>query len=338
MMVSLACLQKPDCSKVLFKLLTGSNNIAGSLPEKFVYHLLSKKKGRNLHLCPQIVAEAFMSIEDPLLIASSGKPYPKTNAPDATFVDLKKSKEEIASALFSRTAVCCQFSSDNDECETILEARSSKTLSNEKGPVYTRMNHISVDLCASKEEIISKLLSRKALDSPSDNDDYEMIYEENSDENDECGEILEAPSSSNTSSNTNVHSNPKSNARRKIPDDNKKLLFSFIEQMQPPSIVEKMKRLIISTFEGSEDEAESEPEFKNPHVKGGKKKAVQAMAKRGAGEEQAKRLMDDAFVEDVCKLFLENGGSSKTSGADEAAKSTKGKGKTNNKKGKKKKN
>nr|XP_043619835.1 TPR and ankyrin repeat-containing protein 1-like [Erigeron canadensis] len=113
MMVTLACLQDSSCSKLLFNLLT--NNVAGSLPEKFVHHLLSKKKGHNLHLCPQMVAEAFMSIEDPLLIVTSGKPNSKINAPGAIFVDLETSKDEIRSALFPNL------------CNRFLEEGSSKT-------------------------------------------------------------------------------------------------------------------------------------------------------------------------------------------------------------------
>nr|XP_043619805.1 TPR and ankyrin repeat-containing protein 1-like [Erigeron canadensis] len=106
MLVSLACLIDSGCSKVLSNLLLGKNNIAGSLPDKFVYHLLSRKKGRNLHLCTDMVAEAFMSIGDPLLVAGAGEPVivtkRKFNPHGAIFVDLTKSKGEIRSALFSR--------------------------------------------------------------------------------------------------------------------------------------------------------------------------------------------------------------------------------------------
>nr|XP_043614147.1 uncharacterized protein LOC122586106 [Erigeron canadensis] len=382
MMVSLACLQERDCSKVLFNLLTVSNNIADSLPEKFVYHLLSKRKGRNLHLCPQIVAEAFMSVDDPLLIVSSGMPDPKINAPDAIFVDLKKSKKEITSALFLRkAAVCCQFPSNDDECETILEAPYSNTSSNVNVDVNPKV--ISVDL-DKPEQIISKLRStRKAYE----RDDYcETISvapsssntssnanvhvnpvaeckEKKSDDNDECRMILEVPSSSNTSSNANVHSNPKKSDILDISlnlgdksDDNKKLILSFLEQLQPPSAVEELKRVILSMFEESDDEAN------NPPVRGGKKKAMQAVAKSGVrkkDDEQAKSMMNDAFVESVCKKLLEEGssktgeagdeeaksmerkGKSKTCGADEEKSiqdAKTGKGKSKNKKGKKKKN
>nr|XP_043619857.1 uncharacterized protein LOC122591668 [Erigeron canadensis] len=235
MMVTLACLQEPSFSEKLFNLLTGSDNIASLLPEKFVDHLLCKKKGDDWDLCPQMVAEAFISVEDPLLIVSTEKPHSEFNAPDAIFVDLEKSKQEIASALFpGKAVVISQFPSNIEEHVPLRE---------------------SEEKCAK--------------------------------------------------------------------DDNKKLLFSFLEQLQPPSAVEEVKRIISSALEKSE-------------AKGGKKKAVQAMAKRGAGKEQAKRLMDDAFVEDVCKKFLEEGSSSKTSEADENAK-RKGKGKSKNKKGKKKK-
>nr|GEX05152.1 UvrD-like helicase, ATP-binding domain, P-loop containing nucleoside triphosphate hydrolase [Tanacetum cinerariifolium] len=99
MILSLMCLQVPaDCSRTLLDLLTGSNNIAYLLPWKFKSSLLTRRKGCYLNLDPDMVAEAFMSVEDPLMIGSSVNP--SINAPCAIFVDLTRSREEIMSDLF----------------------------------------------------------------------------------------------------------------------------------------------------------------------------------------------------------------------------------------------
>nr|GEV15151.1 UvrD-like helicase, ATP-binding domain, P-loop containing nucleoside triphosphate hydrolase [Tanacetum cinerariifolium] len=70
-LLSLCCLQSSDFSEFLLALLSGGKNIAQLPPNKFVSHLLSRRKGSLLNLNPEVVAEAFLSIEDPLLIASS---------------------------------------------------------------------------------------------------------------------------------------------------------------------------------------------------------------------------------------------------------------------------
>ncbi|GJW10068.1 UvrD-like helicase, ATP-binding domain, P-loop containing nucleoside triphosphate hydrolase [Tanacetum coccineum] len=115
MILSLLCLQASDCSQELLELLSGGKNIAQLLPNKFVANLLSRRKGSLLNLNPEVVSEAFLSIEDPLLIVCSGDVNSKINAPCAIFVDLTKSKEEIMSELFStNTRVCVQNPSIND--------------------------------------------------------------------------------------------------------------------------------------------------------------------------------------------------------------------------------
>ncbi|PWA77946.1 uvrD-like Helicase, ATP-binding domain, P-loop containing nucleoside triphosphate hydrolase [Artemisia annua] len=74
MILYLVCLQASDCSKELLDLLLDGDNVADMLPNKFVSDLLRRRDGNCLNLNPQVVAEAFLSVEDPLLIASSGDP------------------------------------------------------------------------------------------------------------------------------------------------------------------------------------------------------------------------------------------------------------------------
>ncbi|PWA60761.1 uvrD-like Helicase, ATP-binding domain, P-loop containing nucleoside triphosphate hydrolase [Artemisia annua] len=118
MILSLICLEESDCSKALLDLLLNGYNIACLLPDKLVSNLLRRRKGQCLNLTPWVVAEAFSSIEDPLLIVCSGDVSPKIHAPCAIFVDLWKSKEEIKSILFSK----------DDDCGTIDEATCYRTL------------------------------------------------------------------------------------------------------------------------------------------------------------------------------------------------------------------
>ncbi|PWA76942.1 uvrD-like Helicase, ATP-binding domain, P-loop containing nucleoside triphosphate hydrolase [Artemisia annua] len=102
MILSLICLKVPNHSPVLLQHLSGYNSITDFLPKKFVCDLLRKKKNEKLNLDPEVVAEAFISIDDPLLILSSENVSPEIDAPCAIFVDLSKSKEEIESVLFPR--------------------------------------------------------------------------------------------------------------------------------------------------------------------------------------------------------------------------------------------
>nr|XP_043619930.1 uncharacterized protein LOC122591746 [Erigeron canadensis] len=121
MMLSLICLQVPNRypSDALLYLLVGSSNVVRLLPQEFVNNLLRRRKGTFLNLHADVVAEAFMSIEDPLLVVSSGNASLRIRAPCATFVDIRKSKEEIMSVLFpSKTILCAQSSLNNDGCGT----------------------------------------------------------------------------------------------------------------------------------------------------------------------------------------------------------------------------
>ncbi|KAL8238273.1 hypothetical protein R6Q59_019354 [Mikania micrantha] len=144
MMLSLICLQVSDCTQVLSDLLLGRNNISYLLPRKFVHDLLRRRKGCYLNLNPEVVAEAFMSIDDPLLIVRSGNANPRIHAPCAIFVDLGKSKEEIVSLLFPRKPILSvEIPSNSDDIGKILEAPSSSTLPDENlnvNPVEPQMN------------------------------------------------------------------------------------------------------------------------------------------------------------------------------------------------------
>ncbi|KAL8218515.1 hypothetical protein R6Q57_021888 [Mikania cordata] len=150
MMLSLICLQVSDYSQVLFDLLLGGNNIACFLPRKFVYDLLRRRKGRYLNLNPDVVAEAFMSIDDPLLIVRSGNANPRIHAPCAIFVDLGISKEEIVSLLFPRKPVhSVEIPSNSDDIGKILETPSSSMLPDENlnvNPVEPQMNWKVLDV------------------------------------------------------------------------------------------------------------------------------------------------------------------------------------------------
>nr|GEW00454.1 UvrD-like helicase, ATP-binding domain, P-loop containing nucleoside triphosphate hydrolase [Tanacetum cinerariifolium] len=102
MILSLICLKLPNYSHRLLQHLSGYGNYAYFLPKKFVSCLLRKSKNPELNLNPEVVAEAFFSVDDPLLIISSEDGSPKINAPCAIFVDIRNSKEEIMSVVFPR--------------------------------------------------------------------------------------------------------------------------------------------------------------------------------------------------------------------------------------------
>nr|GEX09051.1 UvrD-like helicase, ATP-binding domain, P-loop containing nucleoside triphosphate hydrolase [Tanacetum cinerariifolium] len=136
MMLALILLEESDDSKVLLALLTGKKNIADLLPQKFVSSLLKRRKGPSLNLNPEVVAEAFMSVKDPLVIACRGDLSPNIHAPCAIFVDLNKSKEEIMRVLFPRKHTHSVNSSshnvdvtcDDALVEVALESKSGDTL------------------------------------------------------------------------------------------------------------------------------------------------------------------------------------------------------------------
>ncbi|GJS44241.1 pentatricopeptide repeat-containing protein [Tanacetum coccineum] len=71
-MMALIFLEESDYSGVLLDLLSDMDNVAALLLEKFVSILLGRSKGRSLNLNLEVVAEAFMSVEDPLVIVCSG--------------------------------------------------------------------------------------------------------------------------------------------------------------------------------------------------------------------------------------------------------------------------
>ncbi|KAI3734273.1 hypothetical protein L6452_13738 [Arctium lappa] len=100
MILCLICLKVPDCSQVLLDLLFGRNTIGYLLPKEFLNDLIRRKKGHYLYLIADVVADAFINVDDPLLIVSMDNGIPRLHAPCALFVDLSRSREEIMSILF----------------------------------------------------------------------------------------------------------------------------------------------------------------------------------------------------------------------------------------------
>ncbi|PWA96132.1 uvrD-like Helicase, ATP-binding domain, P-loop containing nucleoside triphosphate hydrolase [Artemisia annua] len=143
MILSLVCLQVSDCSKELLDLLLDGDNVADMLPNKFVSDLLRRRDGDCLNLNPEVVAEAFLSVADPLLIASSGDLSPKINAPCAIFVDLMKSKEEVISELFPRKtalpeATCSTMNQESNDGKIVVS--DEKTHDDDDSQIYITMN------------------------------------------------------------------------------------------------------------------------------------------------------------------------------------------------------
>ncbi|GKB64952.1 hypothetical protein Tco_0921138 [Tanacetum coccineum] len=116
--------------KVLLDLLSNGYNVACLLPEKLVSNILRRRNDRFLNLTPWVVAEAFSSIEDPFVIVCLGHVSPKIHVQCAIFVDLRKSREEIKSVLFSRnTTLSIQNpSKNNDDYGMIDEATCYRML------------------------------------------------------------------------------------------------------------------------------------------------------------------------------------------------------------------
>ncbi|GKA68600.1 hypothetical protein Tco_0768517, partial [Tanacetum coccineum] len=94
-----------DHSPVLLEFLSGYDNITHFLPKKFVSDLLRKRKNEKLNLDPEVVAEAFISIDDPLLILSSENVSPEIDAPCAIFAELDMNKIVLFTA-FAALKVC----------------------------------------------------------------------------------------------------------------------------------------------------------------------------------------------------------------------------------------
>ncbi|PWA86118.1 uvrD-like Helicase, ATP-binding domain, P-loop containing nucleoside triphosphate hydrolase [Artemisia annua] len=158
MILSLICLKLPEHSRMLLQCLSGYGNYAYFLPKKFVSCLLRKSKNEELNLDPEVVAEAFSSIDDPLLIISSEDGSPKINAPCAIFVDLRKSKEEIMSVLFPRKNTHnASTSSSTVNAGAIPEGSSSETLPD----TIMDINHVELQMNWKVIEEISEAINEK---------------------------------------------------------------------------------------------------------------------------------------------------------------------------------
>nr|GEY85437.1 UvrD-like helicase, ATP-binding domain, P-loop containing nucleoside triphosphate hydrolase [Tanacetum cinerariifolium] len=135
-MLVLILLEESNYSQVLLALLTGSDNITDLLPQKFVSSLLNRRNGRSLNLDPEVVAGAFMSVKDHLVIVCRGDLSPKIHAPCAIFVDLNKFKEEIMRVLFPRkNTLSVNTSTHNVVVGTILELPSHVSVNRKVNPV-----------------------------------------------------------------------------------------------------------------------------------------------------------------------------------------------------------
>ncbi|GJY60372.1 hypothetical protein Tco_0461029 [Tanacetum coccineum] len=151
MLLCLIFLEQSDCSQVLLNLLSGSRSIAYMLPKRFVSSLLRRRKGCRLNLNPEVVAEAFISIDDSLLVVCSEDERPKIHAPCAIFVNLRNSREEVMSVLFqTKSTLCAQNPWNDNGCGTIAEVTCSNTLGD------ANRNENTVDGCRGELQIERK--------------------------------------------------------------------------------------------------------------------------------------------------------------------------------------
>ncbi|PWA46871.1 recBCD enzyme subunit RecB, P-loop containing nucleoside triphosphate hydrolase [Artemisia annua] len=114
------CLDVSECSKVLMNMLSDHRKW---FPNKFLSNLQRGRKGQELILTPEMVAQAFSCVEDPLVIVYSGDVRPNIHAPGAIFVDLRNSREEIMSLLFQTV----ENPLNDDVCGSIPEMTCGNT-------------------------------------------------------------------------------------------------------------------------------------------------------------------------------------------------------------------
>ncbi|PWA35649.1 uvrD-like Helicase, ATP-binding domain, P-loop containing nucleoside triphosphate hydrolase [Artemisia annua] len=156
MLLSLICLKVPDHSPVLLEFLSGYDNITDFLPKKFVCDLLRKRENVKLNLDAEVVAEAFISIYDPLLILSSENVSLEIDAPYAIFVDIRKWKEDIESVLFPRINTLNVHTPSNN-AGSIPEVSFSNTLTD----TYMNMNTVKMQMNWKVLEEISNAINGK---------------------------------------------------------------------------------------------------------------------------------------------------------------------------------
>ncbi|GJT58026.1 pentatricopeptide repeat-containing protein [Tanacetum coccineum] len=167
-MMALIFLEESDYSGVLLDLLSEKDNVAALLLEKFVSILLGRSKGRSLNLNPKVVAEAFMSVEDPLVIVCPGYLSPKIHAPCAIFVDINKSKEEIMSVLFPRKNTrSVDTSSHSVNVGTTLEPPSQ---------VNSNLNANPVNICKAEGKMKEKSLKEMSESTNGEKGDLQSTF------------------------------------------------------------------------------------------------------------------------------------------------------------------
>ncbi|PWA33459.1 recBCD enzyme subunit RecB, P-loop containing nucleoside triphosphate hydrolase [Artemisia annua] len=131
MMLSLLCLKVPLHCNLLLDLLTGRDNIGDLLPKKFVSKLEMNRTGSDLNLNPEVVAKAFKSIGDPLLIVNvfSEKSVTRIVAPGAIFVGVRNTKNDVMSLLFSVNNKDC-------DCTCSANVGAGNTISHSLEEIY----------------------------------------------------------------------------------------------------------------------------------------------------------------------------------------------------------
>ncbi|GKD44412.1 UvrD-like helicase, ATP-binding domain, P-loop containing nucleoside triphosphate hydrolase [Tanacetum coccineum] len=170
----------PKWSRGFVSLLTGRKNISYLLPKKFVSNLLRRRSGYYLNLNPEMVAETFAIIEDPLLIVYSGEVKPKIHAPCAIFVDLRKSKQEIMSVLLPKKYIHSgQTSLNNVDPGTTPEVSTSNTLPD----ANMNMNHVDMEMNWKVLEDISKALNENKWNASLMTSDFMFYCQEEVDKN-----------------------------------------------------------------------------------------------------------------------------------------------------------
>nr|GEV24560.1 UvrD-like helicase, ATP-binding domain, P-loop containing nucleoside triphosphate hydrolase [Tanacetum cinerariifolium] len=169
MMLALIFLEESDYSQVLLDLLSDKDNVAPLLPEKFVSILLRRSEGHSLNLNPEVVAQAFMSVEDPLVIVCPGDLSPTIHAPCAIFVDINKSKEEIMSVLFPRK--------NTHSVDTSSHSVNVGTTFEPPSRVNSNLNVNPVNICKGEVEMKENSLKEMSESTNGEKGDLQSTFE-----------------------------------------------------------------------------------------------------------------------------------------------------------------
>nr|KAJ0190303.1 hypothetical protein LSAT_V11C800402640 [Lactuca sativa] len=351
MMLCLICLKVSDCSEVLLNLLLGRNNIAYLLPQKFVSIILRRRKGRYLNLNPDVVAEAFISINDPLLAVVSAEDVSrKIHVPFAIFVDLRTSKEEIMNVLFPRKSIqISQPSSKNVGVGTILEEKKSSNMLttaaklNLKSLNWKNLEEISESLKQKKGEVLnfSSVVIKKELDK--DIHTLATVLEDAKSNAGEdtigkvtgaLGELKVLSCAFDTSEHKEKHGVFTNEAMKTLQlvvehlQGNRPLIDDFLNKTQDSKVVQKVVSESSNTSEvhQEEDDATDSQVDMVEEEQSNDGNTQDSKTKKGKGKKKAKNSNVDSMVDSVVEK-------QSTSGNNQDPKNKKGKG---NNKGKNK--